>query len=229
MATLQQVELHQRNIRDLTTLAIRDLARYFRTIGPDDLAEMQRALSAALPELVATYGAAAAALAADWYDELREEAAPRGRMFRAIPAELPDEGRTDSLAGWATATTDLGLVLSRLSGGLQRIVADADRRTVEESARRDPAKARWARHASANACAFCALLATRGAVYHSEKTAGMGARYHDHCHCVAVPVWGNEEYEPPPYVATWMQAYKDSGSTKPAVALAGMREILGAK
>ncbi|HEY9353178.1 MAG TPA: hypothetical protein VIP28_08010 [Nocardioides sp.] len=227
MATPQQVEPHQRNIRDLTTLAIRDLVQYFRTLDPDDLAGMQRSLSEALPELVATYGTAAASLAADWYDELRDAAGPSGRTFRAVPAELPDIGRTDALAGWATSTTDRGLVLSRLSGGLQRIVANADRGTVEGSVRSDPADARWARHASANACAFCALLATRGAVYHSEKSAGLGAKYHDHCHCVAVPVWGAEEYEPPDYVATWTRAYKETGSTQTATALSGMRQILG--
>jgi len=47
--------------------------------------------------LVAIYGSAAATLGADWYDEMRAAAAVKGR-FRAIPAELPDQGRTDALA-----------------------------------------------------------------------------------------------------------------------------------
>jgi hypothetical protein len=52
-----------------------------------------------LPALVDTYGQAAGALAADWYDEARDEAGVRGR-FRALVADVPDPG-ADALAGWA--------------------------------------------------------------------------------------------------------------------------------
>lgn len=36
-------------------------------------------------------------------------------------------------------------------------------------------------------CAFCLMLASRGAVYHSRKTAGEWGRFHRGCDCKVVP------------------------------------------
>jgi len=43
----------------------------------------------------------------------------------------------------------------------------------------------WRRIPEAGACAFCLMLATRGAVYSSARTAGEGNAYHRHCRCDA--------------------------------------------
>ena len=72
--------------------------------------------------------------AADWYDEMRDAQRVKGR-FRAIPATLPDSGRTDALAGWAVAPLfqaepDRATTLAKLAGGFQRIVANAARETL---------------------------------------------------------------------------------------------------
>jgi len=150
------------------------------------------ALAATLPELVALYGSAAVALGADWYDELREGAGVDGR-FRAIPAVLPDRGRTDSLAGWGVgplfqAEPDIPTAQAKVAGGLQRIIADAHRDTVIASLTADPQAAGWRRQTVGETCEFCTLIAGRGAVY-SAKTAQFAS--HDDCDCVAVPVWGD--------------------------------------
>ena len=158
------------------------------------------------------------------------------------------------------------------------MVANAARDTITTAALADDGANGWARHASANACAFCAMLATRGAVYKTQAGAlsvtgvnlggtdyrkmrrtgatregilrgsrattidqggrkgratkrPLGERYHDHCHCVAIPVFGT--YEPAPYVAGWRQVYADSTVRRPGGAidtkatLAEMRKALG--
>ena len=111
------------------------------------------------------------------------------------------------------------------------MVSEGARDTVAESVDQDPAKPLFARHASANACAFCRLVATRGAVYRSAQSAGDGHKYHDHCHCVVVPVW-DDRYEPAPYVAGWESAYKSAykavGKADTKAILAHMRLSLGA-
>lgn len=43
----------------------------------------------------------------------------------------------------------------------------------------------WRRVPEAGACDFCLMLATRGAVYKSDRTAGASKRYHRHCSCHA--------------------------------------------
>lgn len=177
------------------------------------------------------YGTAAGAIAVDFYGEQRAAAGAAG-SFEASVAELPPVERFDILARWATGplfgeSPNPGLALSKMTGGLSRIVLGVGRATIEGAVAEDPAGPRWARHASANACAFCALVATRGAVYHSEKTAGQGAKYHDDCHCTVVPVFPGQRYEEAPYVAKWRRAYEASGTSVTADALAAMRSELG--
>lgn len=53
-------------------------------------------------------------------------------------------------------------------------------------------------------CGFCAMLASRGAVYSSEDTAGKDI--HENCHCTCVPSWGGstiEGYDPDEYYDRW--------------------------
>lgn len=114
-------------------------------------------------------------------------------------------------------------VISRLSGATQRYVTNAARDTLEENA--DEEGVKWARHAQADACAFCRLLATRGAAYLSRETAGevgatgrirgsreKGSSYHDDCGCVPVPVRAGDTYEYPAYVAAWDIQYAEAST-----------------
>lgn len=185
MAPRSLVEAHRRDLRQLTNLAESDLRILFRQF---DTAEAARdGLMDVLPRLTALYGAAAATLGADWYDDLRDASEARGR-FLAIPADLPEQGRTDSLARWSVsplfaAKPDFGTTLVKVAGGLQRIIANADRDTVRASSVQDRSARGWAR-AGSGECGFCQMLIGRGAVY-TEATADFDS--HDHCGCVAVP------------------------------------------
>jgi hypothetical protein len=150
------------------------------------------ALEAVLPDLVALYGSSAAALGADWYDELREQARVDGR-FRAIVADLPDLGATEALAGWGTgplfqAEPDIAAARSQVEGGFQKLVGDMHRDTVIRSLAADPAAKGWSRQTTGKSCDFCVLIAGRGNVY-SARTANFSS--HDHCDCLAVPHWGD--------------------------------------
>jgi hypothetical protein len=233
VARLRDAQNHQRALDDLTTLAIRDLLAVWATLDTADALATSRALQDALPDLVNTYGAVAATLAADFYEDLRADAV--GGSFSAVLA-APSSERTLAMSRWAAGalfsqTPDAALTLSRLSGGVQRGVAGADRDTIAASVGADPLGPRYARHASGNACAFCALVATRGPVYRSESTAG--GKYHDHCHCVAVPVWPGQA----PYAAKWDKAYRDATKATTASGepidlnkvLAHMRQSLNTK
>lgn len=147
------------------------------------------ALLDVLPTLVGTYGEAAGALAADWYDELRDEAGVSGR-FSAIVASLPDGGGGEALAKWGVSplfatTPDWAAAQTLVAGGLQRRIANAGRLTVAESSVQDRAARGW-RRVGVGRCDFCRLLIDRGAVY-KESTASFEA--HDHCGCAAEPAF----------------------------------------
>lgn len=181
------VKLYRSDLNELTRLAETDLKVLWRQASSATGA--RNLLARALPDLVSVYGSAAATLAADWYDEVRDHSKVPGK-FRAIAAELPDRGRTDALAGWAVTplfskNPDFDAALTLASGGFQRIIANAGRDTVTVSSVRDPRARGWQRE-GAGGCEFCQMLIGRGAVY-TEASADFES--HDHCQCAAAPVF----------------------------------------
>lgn len=144
-----------------------------------------------LPAVGDEYGLAAGTLAADWYDDLRDEAGASGR-FLAEPAAMAGAARYRALVRWGVrplygAEQDYDTTASRLAGGMQRIVANGYRDTIRESSIRDRAARGWMRIGGGSTCDFCAMLIGRGAVY-TESSASFDS--HDRCGCIAAPAFG---------------------------------------
>lgn len=173
-------ELLRNDLATLTGLAARDLNTIWNQVTT--AARAAEALNDVLPGLVTAYGSAAATLAADWYDDARDEAGVL-RRFSAIPADITSPG-VGALVGWASATaTDLTALKTLIDGGLQRRIANFSRLTVTGSSVADPSAVGW-RRVGLGRCTFCRMLIGRGAVY-SEATADF--KCHDHCTCGAEP------------------------------------------
>jgi hypothetical protein len=79
----------------------------------------------------------------------------------------------------------------RLSGATSKLVLDVGRQTVQQAVLDDFEALGWARVTDAKPCAFCALLASRGPVYKSERTAAFQA--HNHCACMPAAVFSHDE------------------------------------
>lgn len=197
--TLAQVRAHRRDVKELAELAAGDLRALFRQVGTAD--EARDALLDTLPRLTSVYGSAAATLGADWYDDMRD-AQGIAKRFSAIPATLPDRGRADALARWAVTPlyqADMDFTTARIkaTGGLQRIIANADRQTVRESTLQDISKAGWMRVGS-GACTWCQQYLD-GEVHYVE---GYDFDAHDFCGCSVSPVWDESDAEAPQSVIT---------------------------
>ena len=187
----------RQGIADLSTLANADLAVLWREATTPDLA--RQALLDVLPALCETYGLAAGTLAADWYDELREQASVAGR-FTAIVAEIEDQG-AEVLARWGIAPLfkaepDFAAAQTLIQGGLQRRIANVSRATVTTSTYQDPSTVGWQRIGTGS-CAFCRMLIARGDVYDID-TAQFAS--HDHCNCQAMPAFQGEPLPVKPYM-----------------------------
>lgn len=166
----------------LVRLADRDLSRLWQLVANGAAAD--EALHDLLPAIVREYGAAGGAVAAEWYDQQREEAGVRGR-FTALPIAADDRG-AHALVGWALAEAKDDATLKTLvSGGVQRRLADHVRLTVSGNSIADPGARGWKRVGTGR-CDFCRLLIGRGAVY-TEQSADF--KSHDHCGCGAAPAW----------------------------------------
>lgn len=181
---------YRSGVRALSAQAMRDIDVVFREVSNAVL--VRDALNDVLPSLIETYGSAAATLAADWYDGLREQKSVK-KAFEAIPAEVGTAG-ADALAGYVVgplfgANPNGGTAKTLLAGGLQRRIADAGRLTIMESSIADPSASGWQRETDGNACAFCEMLAGRGSIY---SEAGADFASHDDCGCSAVPAFSGE-------------------------------------
>lgn len=139
----------------------------------------------------------AAARSAEFYDDVRELCV--GRRLGA----LADSGRKPAATEGAvraliqsvvdTGTTEL---LSRdLGDRVDYEVKRAAGECVAANGARDPLDVRFARVPSGvETCPFCIMLASRGFVYRSESTAGMG-HYHPNCDCRIVPGFKDTDVE----------------------------------
>ncbi|AHH22097.1 hypothetical protein NONO_c73410 [Nocardia nova SH22a] len=144
-------------------LATADLEALWRLAEEKATDDFAAYMIEAFPELATEYASFAADTAAAWYDE-----SPTTTDYFATPGPLPKTEALTTSAQWALGGD--GLVgLDRLKGTLQRATFGAARDTITLNADREGSK--WARHASASACAFCAMMASRGAVYTSEHAA----------------------------------------------------------
>jgi hypothetical protein len=201
VATRQLLDRHRRDLAELVRIAQGDIALLFRRFNTIEAA--REALMDVGPQLIEIYGSAAVVLGADWYDEVREVSAARG-AFRAIPAEVHDAGSAYSLAGWAASEArDVTSMQSLVVGGLQKRIADMDRRSITRSSVADPASAGW-RRIGAGACEFCRMLIERDQTY-TDETADFAS--HTSCRCQAYPLIKGAE---PIDVKDYLQSARNS-------------------
>lgn len=118
-------------------------------------------LTNVLWELQQVYGGDAASLAVDLLGITRE-----GKELPLWKAQAALLEQVDAAVGMALAKPDSQALLT---GAMQRLVMNAYRDTVIGSA--IAAQRRFARVAEPNACSFCLMLASRGAVYLSKERA----------------------------------------------------------
>jgi len=135
------------------------------------------------------------------------------RQARGVPGTprpvLAAPKTADELAGWlevaprwAGTLTARGLphvaerTLVTTIGRVTRNALDGGRDTITGSVAADRQAVGYARLTGANPCAFCAMLASRGPVYKTERAATRiadGRRYHDHCQCQPVAVYDRDD------------------------------------
>jgi hypothetical protein len=189
-------------VADLSDLAVGDLTTVWQSVAGPDAATVQAAMEAATPAVLEPYTAASAELATQWYGELADTS------YVPTPAPPPPADQIRTSVRWAMGPLfgrGQAEAVNLLAGAAQRYVLGGARDTLTFNATREGV--RFARHASATACPFCRMLAAQGAVYHSKATAKGLHGFHDHDHCMPVPVRPGDHYTPPDYVAGWKGEY----------------------
>ena len=188
MVSRAQAERLRKAQIGIRTLVERDLEAFWASL---DLARPERVRDELLdfvPVLVQAYGESAAALAADWYDEMRAAARAPGRFTADM--DVPDETeaveatvRRASAALFTDTPADALVAIQSKAG---KYALNGARQTVMHSTAHDPAASGWKRVTRSGACRLCRMLEGRGGVY-KESTAHFAS--HGDCNCAAVPSW----------------------------------------
>lgn len=124
-----------------------------------------------------------------------------GRKFdRAVTAVTYTNHDVDKLAHYQVEKYKNGDIAGFAAMCGEYAANDAMRsvnQTILKNAARDKRKGvKFARVTSGrNTCAFCLMLAGRGAVYESRKSAGEFDHWHRHCTCKVVPCFSGRQYE----------------------------------
>lgn len=102
-----------------------------------------------------------------------------------------DEDRAAARLRWAGTTNDIAANLTNL---IDELAKQPYRSTIADTA--EASGVRWARVPSGpTTCGFCVMLASRGAVYHSEASAGYsGKKYHANDDCVPTLIRDERDY-----------------------------------
>lgn len=190
MAQPSQAEtaLYRAALRDVNTLAQRDLLTSWRQFDLTNADDVRDGLIDVLPGIIDQHHLNAATVAADWYDLMRHDlGAPK--RFQAVIASEPTARRGAVLARWGVAPYFTGaapevaapVVLTKIAGGLQRVVTNGARQTITGSAAKDPARVGWVR-VGAGECEWCQQYLD-GEVHYVE---GYDFDAHDWCQCDAV-------------------------------------------
>lgn len=159
---------------------------------------------------VSVYGDAASTCAADLYDEMAE--ASGAKLPPAVLDTTDVSGFIDKEVRYQAGKLIAGKVEEFANAAAAKATDQVSRRaneTMRRNAKRDGL--RYARvPMGGETCTFCIMLASRGFVYKSAKTAGEGNHFHANCRCKVVPQFDKrgretkvEGYDPDELLQRW--------------------------
>lgn len=161
-----------------------------RAHGGATVAEKREAAKLIMEGFVQGYDDVAAEFAAQWYDDLAERNG--ARLQQAVTMTTYKPKSVDEVARYQAKKLVKGgdAAFARACGEYAR--NDALRslnETIISNVGRDKDRGvRFARVPTGfETCTFCIMLASRGAVYHTRKSAGEFKHFHRHCDCKVVP------------------------------------------
>ena len=229
MIPLSVINGYDLTLESLSTAALADLRALLSSLEDLSPERSKAILFEAFPEVFNPYAAAASDVSASFYEEVRDLAGVRG-SFAAETLDSVETDRWGALVGAGTQPRMLeqgasNLMFQFLSGGLTSILSTMAADTIYGNASNERVKVGFQRVPKAGCCGFCGMLASRGAAYSSEASAGgvvgrgvpvertkgkrggqgkgikargsqsAGQAFHDHCKCRAVQVYEGDSVE----------------------------------
>ena len=202
-------ESHRRDQVSLRARMLVEVIREWRVLDPYRLDETGPTWMRLVMSIVGAYREQSSQRAWQYYEQFREFELPRQVPLPRQP--WPEWDRTATETSLLVKgpigikhRTGQGIdpvrasrvALVEVQGAATRHALAGGRSVLDDAVSRDPVALGWARVTSASPCSFCAMLASRGPVYKSRRsasTASDGARYHDGCACTTEPVFSRSQ------------------------------------
>ena len=225
MATASEVNDYRKAINQLCTVSFVQAKSLLAELEDVNPLLLRDRLLEAFPSVIAPYMTAAGDLSAAWYEEMRAESVG-GAFAASTSVEVAPES-VESLVRYSVTPLFQGsssTVLALLAGGMQRLISNGARDTIYDNVMNDRVRVGYARIPRPGCCAFCGLLASRGAAYNTAASAGnvvgagvdasvtagkvggqgkgvkargsqaLGRKFHDFCQCIAMPVFVGDTF-----------------------------------
>ncbi len=203
--TYNDIYTFSRTLQHISQEARSEFQKLLSEVDFSDWSIAANQLRTLIQGIVSRYGLASAEIGAQWYEYCRKM--NFDSRYTAIVGEVSRYGLMSDVNAEIdklfNGEVDEAELVSRLSGVVvdqvqkqarDTILSNINTEYLDAIARGDKSfanKCGYARVTTGDSCAFCIMLASRGFVYASEKTATKskrtGDKYHQHCHCVAVP------------------------------------------
>lgn len=224
MAAAQEAAQKYRGVQALLAARMaQQVLRVWRELmNPAKIDASWPAVRAALTPIVQQAREQSAVLARAAYADARRDAGipedgidpsgPLPLMIERLEASLDVTGPVEfkkAIAAGKTPQQAMDAAAVRMVGSTQYLALEGGRSVMQQSIDADERATGWSRITDNDPCAWCAMLASRGPVYKSGKTAGDprqgGNRYHDACACQAWPAFTLDE----PFVGRAEDLYED--------------------
>lgn len=153
------------------------------------VAECREYAKGVMSGVIQRYDDAAGSLAAEWYD--KQAADNHAKLPAAITATVYNPDTVDETARYQAKKLAKGDLrgFAKYCGELGRndVLRSLNETVIANVGRDRKVGVRFARvPTGAETCTFCIMLASRGAVYHTRKTAGEFRHFHRKCNCKVV-------------------------------------------
>jgi hypothetical protein len=203
----QLTEAHRQLQTQVNAATLRDLLHLWGVVDPRNLRHTVDPFTRAAASVVLRGRGASSVASARYYAAFRQVEGVKGpHVVPNIAPPLKDELVTGLVRGAALSgimnaygrgqnpdqAKANGFV--KLAGSASSLVYGGGRATILDAVRSDPAAHGYQRVTDGSACAFCAMIASRGIVAYSEDSAGFEA--HDHCGCGAEPAFEGSQVLP---------------------------------
>ena len=154
------------------------------------VAEKRESAKLIMEGFVQGYDDVAAEFAAQWYDDLAERNGARLQQAVTMTTYRPES--VDTVARYQAKKLVKGgdAAFARACGEYARndALRSLNETIISNVGRDKDHGVRFARVPTGfETCTFCIMLASRGAVYHTRKSAGEFKHFHRHCDCKVVP------------------------------------------